>query len=480
MGRITIIGLGPGEKGYLTLDAWESLIHAREILLRTQEHPVVSLLPANINIHLFDREVQEQMDVVNKSIVDEVIRLGERKEGIVYAVPGDPLFGEITSQEILKAAEERGIPVDVIHGVSFLEPVCSAIGNACFPEIILIDALEFGHLHVPNFPTNIHVVITQINTQIIAHKVKTTLLAIYPDTHPVKFVNSAGSVNEIVEELLLKNIDKSEDINTLSSLYVPPLEKGSSFEEFHEIVAHLRAPDGCPWDRKQTHASLRNNLLEETYEIITAIDEDDKSSLKEELGDLLLLILLQAQIAADEEEFNIINVIQGINRKIVRRHPHVFGDLIVDGEEEILENWERIKEKERSQNGKSKSSLLDGVSVILPALIQAQAYQQRAAHVGFEWESLEDVMNKIDEELLEVRNAKGKQRIAEEIGDLLFAIVNLARWFGIDAENALRAANKRFRDRFYYIEKEAKKANQQISDYSLEEMLKLWADAKNF
>jgi len=479
MGRITIIGLGPGEKGLLTLDAWESLMHAREILLRTQEHPVVSLLPANINIHLFDGEVQEQMDVVNKNIVAEVIKLGERKEGIVYAVPGDPLIGEITSQEILRVAEERGIHVDIIHGVSFLEPVCSAIGKACFPEIILVDALEFANLHVPNFPTNIPVVITQINNQIITQEVKTTLLAIYPDIHPVEFVHNAGSVNEIVEELLLKDIEKSEDISALSSLYVPPLREGSSFEEFHETIAHLRAPDGCPWDRKQTHASLRNNLLEETYEIITAIDNDDKSSLQEELGDLLLLILLQAQIAADEEEFNIINVIQGINKKIVRRHPHVFGNLKVDDEEEILENWERIKEKERSENGKSKSSLLDGVSVILPALIQAQAYQQRAAHVGFEWESLEDVMNKIDEELLEVRNATGNQRISEEIGDLLFAIVNLARWFGIDAENALRAANKRFRDRFYFIEKEAKKANQQISDYSLEEMLKLWNDAKN-
>ena len=333
-------------------------------------------------------------------------------------------------------------------------------------------------VHVPSFPVNKPTLIFQVYARTVVEAVKKTLLTVYPENHRVRLIRNPGSKFEKIEELPLIEIGNSKILSWSTDLYLPPLAPDTSFESFHEVVAHLRSPNGCPWDRKQTHLSLRKNLLEEAYEVVAAIDKNDIAGIKEELGDLMLLILLQAQIATDDKEFNILEVLQDVNRKIVRRHPHVFGSLRVQNDGEILENWERLKEKERASGGKKEESLLDGVPLILPALIQSEEYQERAAHVGFEWESVEDVIRKVDEELAEVKNALGDEAMRDEIGDLLFAVVNLARWFDIDAEEALRMANKRFRDRFYYIEKKARAMNQQVSDYSLDELLEFWKEAK--
>jgi tetrapyrrole methylase family protein/MazG family protein len=243
-------------------------------------------------------------------------------------------------------------------------------------------------------------------------------------------------------------------------------------------VAHLRAPDGCPWDKEQTHESLRKHLLEESFEAITAIDSGDFADMREEFGDLLLQIVLHAQIANEETQFNVYQVIQGIHSKIVRRHPHVFGDVELEGVKGVLANWEKLKEKERSDK-KEEKGLLDGVPTALPALSQAQEYQDRAARVGFDWPEIEGVLDKVREEIEEIKNAESDFELASEIGDLFFALVNVARWKTVDAESALRGTNLKFKKRFGYVEQTAKKQGRSLSDMNLEEMDVLWNEAKH-
>jgi tetrapyrrole methylase family protein/MazG family protein len=297
------------------------------------------------------------------------------------------------------------------------------------------------------------------------------LLTTYPKEHVV-FIVDEGTKREIkVEEL------SGAELSANACWYVPTLGEGTSFESFAEIVAHLRAPDGCPWDKEQTHESLRKHLLEESYEAIAAIDSGDFNAMREEFGDLLLQAVLQSQIANDEGQFNINQVIHGIHSKIVRRHPHVFGDLKLDGVQGVLANWEKLKEQERKHK-KEEKGFLDGVPIALPALSQAQEYQDRAARVGFDWPEIEGVLEKVKEEIEEIKNAETDFELASEIGDLLFAMVNLARWKKVDAESVLRATNAKFKKRFAYVEQGAKKQGRNLSDLTLEEMDTLWNEAK--
>jgi tetrapyrrole methylase family protein/MazG family protein len=252
-----------------------------------------------------------------------------------------------------------------------------------------------------------------------------------------------------------------------------------SFESFAEIVAHLRAPeDGCPWDKEQTHESLRKHLLEESYEAISAIDSGDFTDMREEFGDLLLQVVLQSQIAMEEGQFNVNQVVQGISSKLVRRHPHVFGNLKLNDVNGVLANWEKLKETERKDKGQKEKGLLDGIPAALPALSQAQEYQDRAARVGFDWPEVENVLDKVREEIEEVKQAQNLEEVTAELGDLFFVLVNLARWRKVDAESALREANIKFKKRFGYVEQGAKKQGRNLSEMTLEEMDVLWNEAK--
>jgi tetrapyrrole methylase family protein/MazG family protein len=331
--------------------------------------------------------------------------------------------------------------------------------------------------NVPHFAPDSPVLVAQVYSRLVASEVKLTLASVYPDEHPVKLVHAAGTKDEFVEELKLFEIDRSERIGLLSCLFVPPLGEGTSFESFQEIVAHLRAPDGCPWDREQTHESLRTHLLEETYETLSAIDNGDKVAMEEEFGDLLLQIVLHAQIGYEAGEFTINSLIKKIYDKIVRRHPHVFGDLALDGVSGVLQNWERLKEAERKEK-KEHKGILDGVPSVLPALAQAQEYQDRAARVGFDWPQIEGVLDKVAEEVQEIKGATSVEEVAEEFGDLIFVLVNLARWKKVDAESALRETNLKFKHRFGYVEQGAKRQERSLSDMTLEEMDALWEESK--
>ena len=338
-------------------------------------------------------------------------------------------------------------------------------------KLILLEAQTLASAHVPPYPPDMPVLLTNVDSQDMAEHLNRVLLTTYPEEHLLYLVSGDKKKEEKTGQ-----VSRSE-FSAPFSLYIPPLEEGSSFEAFAEIVAHLRAPNGCPWDREQTHESLRKHLLEETYEAISAIDSGDFTDMREELGDLLLQIVLQSQIANEEAQFNINQVIQGIHSKIVRRHPHVFGDLKLEGVDGVLANWEKLKEKERGER-KEEKGLLDGVPLALPALSQAQEYQDRAARVGFDWPEIEGVLDKVKEELEEIKDAETDFELASEIGDLFFALVNVARWKHIDAESALRGTNMKFKERFAYVEKGAKKQGRELSSLSLQEMEDLWQEAK--
>jgi tetrapyrrole methylase family protein/MazG family protein len=291
-------------------------------------------------------------------------------------------------------------------------------------------------------------------------------------------VHAAGTNGEVVENLNLFEIDRSTHIGLQTALFVPPLGEGTSLEAFQEIVARLRAPDGCPWDREQTHKSLRNNLMEEAYEVLAAMDSGDPVKMVEEFGDLLLQIVLNAQIASEEGEFNMADVIKGIYDKIIHRHPHVFGDIPLEGIQGVLKNWENLKAAERADRHESERGLLDGVPLALPALSQAQEYQDRVARVGFNWKDIEGVLDKVLEEVQEVRAVSSQEQLVEEMGDLFFVLVNLARWKRLDAESALRETNLRFKRRFTLMEQGASKQNRKLSDFSASELDELWETAK--
>ena len=480
MPGITLLGLGPGNPDRLTREAWNLISSADEVWLRTRQHPVINSLPSSANLHSFDElyENGETFEQVYDTIVEKVLELGRRPKGVIYAVPGHPFVAETTCPKIARLARDEGIATVIVEGLSFLEPTFSALGLDPYPRLTLFDAMELSIAHVPAFPPDVPVLVAQIYSRLVASEVKMTLNAVYPDDHPVQLVHAAGTRNESVEYLKLYEIDRSEHIGLLTSLYLPPLGEGTSFEAFQEIVAHLRAPNGCPWDREQTHESLRTHLMEEAYETLEAIDSGNFHAIQEELGDLLLQIVLHSQIASEEGEFSVNTVIKGIYDKIIRRHPHVFGEVQLDGVKGVLQNWEKLKEAERKDNGKKDRGLLDGIPLALPALIQAQEYQERAARVGFDWPVVDGVLDKVVEEIQEIKIATNDDELTEEIGDLFFVLVNLARWKKIDAESALRATNLKFKKRFAFVEQGAKNQGRHLSAMTLEEMDAFWEEAK--
>jgi tetrapyrrole methylase family protein / MazG family protein len=248
----------------------------------------------------------------------------------------------------------------------------------------------------------------------------------------------------------------------------------SRFESLVEIIARLRAPDGCPWDRKQTHTSLREYLLEESYEALAALDEGDNQKLCQELGDILLQIVLHAQIAHEAGEFEVTDVLESINKKLIYRHPHVFGNVKVNNAEEVVQNWEELKKAERPAD----VSMLASVPKHMPALAYAQDIQRRVADASFDWKDIQGVIEKVIEEVQEFQQAASDKEKSDEFGDLLFTLVNFARRQGIDSEAALREANERFFSRFTFMEKLCRERGSTFANLSFDDQNKLWDEAK--
>jgi tetrapyrrole methylase family protein/MazG family protein len=284
---------------------------------------VVDALPQNHQSFDALYDAAEDFQTLYETITEQVIELAGRPNGVIYAVPGHPLVGEQTVTRLMDRARELSIPVEIIDGLSFIEPSLAMIGIDGMAGMQIHDAAEIAAMHHPPLNPDQPALIGQLYSAPIASDVKLTLMNQYPDAHPVVLLHGAGLPDALREDLPLYEIDRSPHLAHLTTLFVPPLDIASSMERFQETIAHLRAPEGCPWDRKQTHQSLRPYLMEESAEVLDALDSGDMESLCEELGDLLLQVVLHSQVAIDEGSFTMADIVAGINAKIIRRHPHV-------------------------------------------------------------------------------------------------------------------------------------------------------------
>lgn len=473
---ITIVGLGPGNGRLLTREAWEVLSSSDELYLRTRRHPAVNDLPAELKLQSFDYlyESADRFTDVYTQIVDELLRIGSTKD-IVYAVPGHPNFGESTVSLMVEKAGIIGLPVRIIAGLSFVEPVLTAIGVDALDGLQIFDAIAISDFLHPPCNINLPLLLGQVYSRFLASELKLTLSSVYPEQHEVILIHAAGTKNEKIESLPLYSIDRSVLIDHLTSLYVPPTSELSTLPALAETVAVLRGPGGCPWDMEQTHQSMRDDLLEEAYEVLAALDTEDDDNLCEELGDLLYHLVMQAQMASEEGTFTLANVIAGIDAKLKRRHPHVWGDLDVANSSEVVRNWEMLKIQEKPEK---PESLLDSIPYSMPALARSQRIQNQVSEVGFDWPQISGVYSKIDEELGELKDAQSFSAQQAELGDVFFVLVNLARWLSVDAESALREANLRFSQRFQMLEQLAETRQINLKHKNLAELEELWQEAK--
>ncbi len=440
---LTIAGLGPGNPGLLTIEARDLFGGADEVWLRTSRHPTVASLPQGPRYESFDAEYDAAatFDEVYARIAERVLALARRPEGVIYAVPGHPLFGEATVQRLLGDAQDAGIAVRIVAGVSFVDALAAELAiDPAADGLLLLDALQLGdhrRLLAPQRPT----IIAQVYNQQSASQAKLALLDVYPPEHPVTVVSAAGEASVMRSDVPLRALDHDAGMYThLTSLYLPPLslvDDIRTFEGLRAVVARLRSPDGgCPWDLEQTHESLKRFLLEEAYEALDALDGGEPATMAEELGDLLMQVLLHAQLGEDEGTFVIEDVLASIAAKLIRRHPHVFGDVEVDGAGEVLRNWETLKKAERGD-----APLLDAVPLAMPALAQAQSVQGRATKAG-----LGDAPTAGAALAALFASTAGGTATLESMGEMLFGIVGLARAQDLDAEESLRLAVRRFRD----------------------------------
>jgi tetrapyrrole methylase family protein / MazG family protein len=504
---ITLVGLGPGRRESLTLGAYEALRSAATLYLRTAHHPVVAELQAEglsfVALDpIYDRA--PDFDHLYRELGETVLRAA-RQGDVTYAVPGHPLLGERSVELLIRAARAEGLPLRVAPASSFIDAALAALAphepDAGSGHLNVVDATALGagrwalgvRIDSPNAPhptpnaqhlsPALPALFYQVYDRDIASQLKLALLEEYPEVHPVRVIRWAGIPDaEAVLTVPLAELDRpgAGEYDHLTAVYVPPVpaeQRRPSFQDLVDVVARLRGPDGCPWDREQTYVSLKRFVLEESYEVLEAIDSGDPDKLCDELGDLLLQVVLQAELGRADGYFDIRDVIAGLTDKLIRRHPHVFGDVQVTDSADVLVNWEALKRQERPE----RESVLDGVPTHLPALLKALEVSKRVVKVGFEWPTLEEVLAKLDEEVAELREAlpRGNHRELEsELGDILFTVVNVARHLKIDAEEALRTMVARFSDRFREVERLAKASGRSLDQMPLPEMEALWQQAK--
>ncbi|MED3998044.1 nucleoside triphosphate pyrophosphohydrolase [Peribacillus frigoritolerans] len=486
MNEITIIGLGAGDLEQLPLGIYKKLIQTGKCYVRTADHPVIGdLKREGINFTAFDGiyEKHDQFEDVYEEIAETLLHEASNRS-VLYAVPGHPMVAEKTVQLLLEKGPALGIAIKLEGGQSFLDPLFQAVRIDPIEGFQLLDGTDLSpdDLHITQ-----HMIIGQVYDAFSASDVKLTLMEKLPDDYEVYIVTAAGSSQEKVTKCALFELDRQMELSNLTSVYVPPVKDEAlryrEFSKLRRVIAELRGPDGCPWDKKQTHESLKKYLIEEAYELIDSIDEGDDEGMVGELGDVLLQVMLHSQIGEDEGMFTIDDVIEGITAKMIRRHPHVFGDVEVNGEEDVLVNWQKIKEGEKGGESKALKSILDGIEKSLPNLLRAEEYQKRAAKVGFDWDEVFEAWKKVREEVQELEEEilspnRDAERIKSELGDLFFALVNISRYYDIQAEEAVYKANQKFHQRFTYIEECIQRADKKFEDYTLEELDSYWDEAK--
>ncbi len=480
MGEIVIIGLGPGDFGLITGQTLALLETRPKLYLRTARHPAVAgLTERGIAFTSYDvyYERYATFDEVYAAIAADVVARAETCR-VVYAVPGSPAVAEKTVGLIREAAAKAGLGVTVLPAMSFLDLLYTRLGLDPVEGLTVTDAADIGRLP-PDIGTAL--VVTQVYNARVASDAKLSLMEIYPDDFPVTVARNLGLADEEVRTVPLYELDRLPVIDHLTSVYLPPPPRRTtafSLDPVVDVMARLRSPGGCVWDLEQNHRSLRRYIVEEVYEVLEAIDFADGDKLCEELGDLLLQIVFHARIAEEAGEFSMQDVVDRVTEKMVRRHPHVFGEISVRDAAEVIVNWEKIKRREHPGE---RPSVLDGVPKDLPGLMRAYKLQAKAAKVGFDWNSAAPVWDKIYEELAELKEAAAggdPAAIESELGDVLFSIVNLARFFDTEPETALNVTNNKFVRRFAYIEARIKEQGRKWKDFTLEELDTLWNEAK--
>lgn len=480
MNTIQVIGLGAGDMDQLPLGVYKKLKQTANLYVRTEDHPVLKdLADEGITFTSFDA-VYEKHDTfapVYAEIADTLVALS-KEQSVVYAVPGHPLVAEQTVQYLVEAEKNGDFRLAIEGGQSFLDPVFGALRIDPIEGFQLLDgtAMTSDEVNMSQ-----HVLIAQVYDSFSASEVKLTLMEKYPEDYPVTIVTAAGSSDEVLRIVRLYELDRAAEVNNLTTIYVPPAEdqmdRLKEWQTFRSIVSRLRSPEGCPWDREQTHESLRPYLIEEAHELLQAIEEEDDEAIAEELGDVLLQVFLHAQIGQDNGYFQLEDVLAAVSAKMIRRHPHVFGDAIADTADEVVSNWQAIKAQEKPQT----ASILDGQERFSSSLITSYNYQKKAAKVGFSWSDADGAWEKFQEELQEFQEeaAKGStERQLDELGDLLFTLVNIARFYQLSPEQAMVHANQKFRQRFAHVEKRVNEGTGNFSDYALEQLDEFWNEAK--
>ena len=478
MGSITVVGLGFGDLGQLTRESWQKIEQAEEICLYTAEHPAAAVLQqAGFSFHAYDAEAEKTADYRDfcQLIAEDLLSRAKAGKRVVYAVPGSPY---VSQGEVVLLAENtpKEISLQLLPAVSILEQLPRFLGTVSLADLTVTEAAELDKIPF-DLPTGL--LVTGIYNQKILAKVKQVFLQLFAaDTEINCFFYAAGTG-------LQREKQKAADFAAWQSATLPVCIYAAkrknmpqfSLEPVIKIMETLRSPGGCPWDIKQTHRSLRRHLLEETYEVLEAIDQQDMALLQEELGDLLLQVVFHARIAEEAGIFSMQDVTDGITEKLVRRHPHIFGDVQLSDAAAVLSQWEEIKKIEK----KERKSLLDGIPQDLPSLLSAQKIQEKAAGAGFDWDDIAPVWDKVREELAELREAVSlneKNHIEEEMGDVFFALVNLARFLHLDAEMSLLQANRKFKQRFLHVENQVKKSGKTWKSFTLAELDEFWNEAK--
>ena len=475
--RIIIVGLGPGNPAQVTVEARRLLTGGFPVYFRTLKHPAAQYFARVIKIrksfdHLYDGN--PDFEQVYRAIVGALLNAAQKHQTIVYAVPGHPSVGEMAVEKLRRLGSRMGVKIDTVAGLSFLEPLLSRLKVDLLDGVTVFDALAINSMKEPS---RNHLVIAQVYSRSIASKVKLRLLELYPADFPVTLVGAAGMPKEVFKKTALHSLDHLDLFNHLTTIYLPPFNR-AGLGDLIEIMARLRTPAGCPWDRKQTHKSLRQYLVEEAYEVVAAIDSGSDAMLIEELGDLLLQVVFHSQIAREESRFDFSSVTEAITTKLIRRHPHVFGTVHADDADDVKVLWEQIKADERNE---TKHHAAVSVDHGLPALLKAYKLQKKAAELGFDWPTLKGPLEKAGEELAELEEAciaNDRLSIEEELGDYLFTVVNIARFLKVNPELALGKTITKFIERFGYVLEQVENSGRSVEDFSLEELDNWWNEAK--
>ncbi len=475
MEKIYILGFGCGGRGEVTLRTLEVLKACDKVYVRTTRHPAAEILDEfNIAYTSFDAlyDTADDFAALYKTIAETVTQ--SDGANVAYIVPGSAVFAETSVQLIRETAP---CPVEIIPAVSFADGVFAALGKDAAASFKLIDALRIGEQPPDTETTN---VICQVYDNDVASDLKLALMQHYGDEQEVWIVTAAATAEERILKVRLYELDRTDAVNHLTTVVVPPTDQKRryGFHDFTQIIRKLRGEQGCPWDRAQTHESLTPYIIEEAYEAVDAIRNNDPDNLCEELGDVLLQIMLHAAIAEETGAFDITDIVDNVARKMIRRHPHVFTDMGTPAD--IGQMWEAIKSDEHHYE--TQSDRLSGVAKSLPALIYAQKIQKKAAKIGFDFKDAKEAAGKIGEELAELFAAQRSgsvDKLKEEAGDLLFAAVNTIRLLDIGAEDALKAAAEKFIKRFGIMEALCLSDHADITRIGVEKLNIYWDKAKS-